>query len=138
MNEDTRTTYGGIVSLDLTLLPDRLAVCRLPARTVLPAWAVSGGLLSVSWTHDETSIVCAQAAVPPQIHSVAGWRAFKVAGPLDFDLTGILLSIVQPLAKAGIGIFAVSTFDTDYVLVKESALPEAITVLTAFGHHIED
>ena len=129
---------GGTLSLDLILLPDRLAVCRLPARTALPAWAVSGGLLSVAWTHDETSIVCSQAAVPPQIHAVAGWRAFKVAGPLDFDLTGILLSIMQPLAEAGIGIFAVSTYDTDYVLVKESSLAAAIAALTAFGHHIDE
>jgi len=136
MNENRRSANEGIQSLDLMLLPDRLAVCRLPARAALPAWAVSGGLLSVSWTHDETSIVCSQAAVPPQVQSETGWRALKVAGPLDFSLTGILLSIAQPLASVGISIFAVSTYDTDYVLLKEASLPEAIKALTTYGHRV--
>jgi hypothetical protein len=127
---------AGTMLLDLALLSDHLALCRLPAGTTMPAWAVSGGLLSVSWTHDETSIVCSQAAVPLEVQADAGWRAFKVAGPLDFSLTGILLSIAQPLAEAGISIFAVSTYDTDYVLVKEASLPAAIAALTAFGHRV--
>ena len=102
----------------------------------MPAWAISGGLLSVSWTHDETSIVCSEAAVPLDVQADTGWRAFKVAAPLDFSLTGILLSIAQPLAEAGIGIFAVSTYDTDYILVKETSLPAAIAALTVFGHRV--
>ena len=124
------------MSLDLTLLPDRLAVCRLPAGTALPAWAVSGGLSSVSWTTEETSIVCSETAVPPDVQSDAGWRAFMVASPLDFSLTGILLSIAQPLTEAGVGIFALSTYDTDYVLVKESSLQVAVDALAEFGHRV--
>lgn len=124
------------MSLDLTLLPDDLAVCRLPAGTGLPDWAVSGGLTSVSWTAGETSVVCSAAVVPSDVRADHGWRAFVVAGPLDFSLTGILLSIAQPLADAGVGIFAVSTYDTDYILVKESALETALAALTACGHRV--
>ena len=124
------------MSLDLTLLPDSLAICRLPAGTALPAWARPGGLTAVTWTSEETSIVCLAAVVPAEVQADAGWRAFKVAGPLDFSLTGVLLAIAQPLADAGISIFAVSTYDTDYVLVKEAALPAAVAALTGYGHRV--
>lgn len=124
------------MSLELTLLPDELSVCRLPAGAAVPPWAVSGGLTSVSWTADETSVVCASSAVPSDVRAEAGWRAFAVAGPLDFGLTGILLSIARPLADAGVGIFAISTYDTDYVLVKQSSLKAATAALTAFGHRV--
>jgi hypothetical protein len=124
------------VPLDLRVLPDRLAVCRLPAASLLPAWAVSGGLSSATWTADETSIVCAEAAVPAGVAADRGWRALAVVGPLDFGLTGILLSIAQPLAEAGVSIFAVSTYDTDYILVKADALPVAVAALSASGHRV--
>lgn len=91
----------------------------------------------MTWTVDETSVVCNAAAVPPGIQTETGWRAFVVAGPLDFGLTGILLSIAQPLAQAGISIFALSTYDTDYVLVKESNLDKAIAALVAAGHSVQ-
>ena len=122
--------------LDLRVLPDRLAVCRLPAASLLPAWAVSGGLSSATWTADETSIVCAEAAVPAGVAADRGWRALAVVGPLDFGLTGILLSIAQPLAEAGVSIFAVSTYDTDYILVKAGALSAAVAALSASGHRV--
>jgi hypothetical protein len=103
----------------------------------MPDWAVSGGLTSVSWTAGETSVVCSTAVVPAGVQVDIGWRAFVVAGPLDFSLTGILLAITAPLAQAGVGIFAVSTYDTDYVLVKSSALGEAVAALRAVGHTID-
>lgn len=122
--------------LHLTLLPGQFAICRLPAGSTLPEWATKGAFSSVSWTADETSVVCEQASVPAGIKSDAGWRAFKAAGPMDFSLTGILLSIAKPLADAEIGIFAISTFDTDYVLVKATSLEPAAAALTEFGHTI--
>ena len=122
--------------LELRVLPDRLAVCRLPAASALPDWAVSGGLSSATWTADETSIVCAEAGVPLGVTADLGWRALAVAGPLDFGLTGILLSIAQPLAEAGVSVFALSTYDTDYVLVKGDTLAIAIAALAASGHRI--
>jgi hypothetical protein len=120
----------------LTLLLSQLAICRLPAGSVLPEWATAGAFSSVSWTPDETSVVCEQALVPAGVESDVKWRAFKVAGPMDLGLTGVLLSIAKPLAEAGIGIFAVSTFDTDYVLVKETSLDAAVVALTEFGHTV--
>jgi uncharacterized protein len=103
----------------------------------MPDWAVSGGLTSVSWTAEETSVVCSTAVVPAGVQADTGWRAFVVAGSLDFSLTGILLAIAAPLAHAGVGIFAVSTYDTDYVLVKDSALGEAVAALRAVGHSVD-
>jgi hypothetical protein len=123
--------------LKLSVLPVRLSVCRLPSGTQPPPWSFSGSFCSVSLTADETSVVCEEALVPAGVNMDAGWRAFKVAGPLDFSLTGILLSIAAPLAAAGVGIFAVSTYDTDYVLVKESSLTEAVSALEAADHTVE-
>ncbi|MFN0182059.1 MAG: ACT domain-containing protein [Gemmatimonadales bacterium] len=125
-------------SLDLTILPDQLSVCRLGPGSPVPDWAVSGRLTSVAWTAEETSIVCPTAAVPPGVQSEPGWRAFAVAGPLDFGLTGILLSIAKPLADVGVSIFAISTYDTDYVLVRESSLEVASAALTAYGHRLPE
>ena len=126
------------MNLDLTLLPDELAVCRLPAGAPLPQWASGpwGGLTSVTWTANETSVVCAASAVPPGVKAEAGWRAFVIAGPMQFTLTGVLVSVARPLADAGIGIFAVSTYDTDYVLVKQADLAAATAALSSAGHRI--
>jgi hypothetical protein len=122
--------------LNLQVLPGLLAVCRLPAGSPFPEWVDDGTLVSVTRSEDETSIVCDASAVPPGVPAESGWRAIRVDGPLDFALTGVLLSIAQPLADAGVPIFALSTYDTDYVLVKESALPKALEVLSEAGHHV--
>jgi len=124
------------VSLTLTVFPEELAVCRLPAAASLPHWVDTAGLTAVTWTADETSIVCRAEIVPEGIVADGPWRAFMVAGPLDVGLTGILLSIAQPLADAGVGIFTVSTYDTDYVLVKQESLATAIAALCDYGHQI--
>ncbi len=82
------------------------------------------------------SIVCEESFVPEDVKSEMGWRCLRIEGPLDFGLTGILLKIAEPLAQAGIPILAISTYDTDYVLVKDAALPDAARVLTKHGHLI--
>ncbi len=117
----------------LILLPTHLAVCRLPADEPLPPWLPAHGFVSITRTPDELSIVCAADAVPAGIRCEPGWRALMVEGPLDFGLTGILASIATPLARAEISIFAISTFDTDYVLVKAATLDAAIEALTRSG-----
>jgi hypothetical protein len=123
--------------LSLKVMPDRLAVCRLPPDREMPAWAAAAeGFRSLTRTADELSLVCAADAVPPAIQCDSGWRLFEVAGPLDFALTGILLSIARPLAEAGVSIFALSTYDTDYVLVKDPDLAKAVAALEAAGHHV--
>ena len=99
-------------------------------------WATRGAFYSITQSNEELSIVCSQGDVPSGVHAERGWRALKVKGPLDFGLTGILASLASPLAQAGISIFAVSTFDTDYVLVKQETLGEATQVLSSSGHEV--
>lgn len=122
--------------LQLRLLDERLAVCRLPPGAPWPAWLPASGFVSVTRTPAELSVVAAEAAVPVAVQAERGWRALEVAGPLDFALTGVLASLATPLAEAGVSLFAVSTFDTDYILVKESALEAAIHALSAAGHDL--
>ncbi len=124
------------MTLELEVLPGVLAVCRLPAGAPVPSWFGNQGFASVTRTADETSIVCDASVVPPGVVTESGWRAIKVAGPLDFGLTGVLLSLAQPLADAGVPIFVLSTYDTDYVLVKEAGLREALAALSEAGHRI--
>jgi hypothetical protein len=124
------------ISLSLSVLPDGLAVCRLAADAPIPAWAWTGGLASVTRTGDELSIVCGENAVPEDVRCERGWRCLALQGPLDFGMTGILAALTASLAAAGIPLFALSTFHTDYLLVKREALERAIEVLCAAGHRI--
>lgn len=123
--------------LVLSVLPTPLAVVRLDATAAVPAWASSGELSSVTRTADELSIVCDEASVPPDARAERGWRALKVAGPLDFSLTGVLASLAVPLADARVSIFALSTYETDYVLVRAADLSRACDALTRAGHVID-
>lgn len=120
--------------LALTVLPDIFAVCRLPAGAEPPAWATAGSFYAFTRTPEELSLVCEQDQVPAGVTCQPGWRGLQVAGPLDFALTGVLASLAQPLAAAGVSIFALSTYDTDYVLVPDQDLPAALAALRAAGH----
>src|SRR5262245_53634988 len=102
--------------LSLSVLPDRLAVCRLPPESALPAPPAGAGLWSVTRTADELSLVLPESACHPDWQAETGWRTFRVDGTLDFSLTGVLASLATPLAAAGVSLFAISTYDTDYVL----------------------
>jgi hypothetical protein len=123
--------------LPLEVLPATLAVCRLPADASLPEWAVSNGpFLTISRIPDELSITVAQDAVPPGVRCERDYRAVRVRGSLPPDLVGILLSIAEPLAQAGLSIFAISTYETDYVLIKAPDLPAALDALRGAGHRV--
>ncbi len=124
------------MGLNLEIIPELLAISRLAPDADLPQWATKGSFHSVTQTREELSIVCEEGFVPSEIQAERGWRGFKIQGPLDFALTGILLRIAKPLAKAGIGLFAISTFDTDYVLVKEEKFSMARQALANDGHSI--
>ena len=102
--------------LSLLILPQKLAVCRLGKDARIPSWIEGDIFFSITKTDDELSIVCSENRVPNDTKAEKNWRAFKVEGPIDFSLTGILASLANPLASAKISIFAVSTFDTDYLL----------------------
>jgi hypothetical protein len=123
--------------LPLILLPDTLAICRLAADAAIPNWAAGPGtFLTVSRTAEELSITTVQGTVPDGAHCERNYRAFKVQGPLPLNLVGVLASIASPLAEAGLSIFAISTFDTDYVLVKTDVLESAIAALKRVGHTV--
>ena len=115
----------------LSVLGYRLSVCKC---TEVPADLLSGGFCSIARTDDEISVVCETANVPERpISREDGWRAFKVEGPLDFSLVGILAKLSSALADAKVPLFALSTFDTDYVLVKGEKLETAIAALSNAG-----
>ncbi len=115
-----------------------LAVCRLAPRTPIPEWATNGRFFSLTRTPEELSLVCLQASVPEGVLAERGWRCLQVAGPLDFSLTGVLASLASCLAEAKVSIFAISTYDTDYLLVQAEDLETAIRALRAAGHEIVD
>jgi hypothetical protein len=122
--------------LTLDILSDELAVCRFPVDASVPNWAWSGELTSITSTDDELSVVCSADPVPADITHTAGWRALKVRGPLDFSLVGILAGISGTLADAGVSIFAISTYDTDYILVRGAELEAAVTTLRTAGYEV--
>ncbi|HKY05866.1 MAG TPA: ACT domain-containing protein [Blastocatellia bacterium] len=124
--------------MNLYLLDGAFAVCRLDPSARMPDWAMFAPFVSITRTTDELSIVVEEAKVPEQIKAERGWRCLKVEGPLDFAETGILASLAAPLAVAKISIFAVSTFDTDYLLIKEGDLESALHTLTESGHNLRD
>ena len=121
------------MDLSLSILAQHFAICRLGKNAQIPAWvSESSGFLSITRTEEELSIVCEEDAVPSDVKAEKGWRAFKVNGILDFSMTGVLASLLNPLSAAKISIFAISTYDTDYLLVKSEKLSEAIRVLGEF------
>ena len=123
--------------LVLTLLPEPLAVCRLPPDAALAAWAGTSEFVSITRTADELSVVCPQDAVPDCVSCERGWRCLKVAGPLQLSAVGVLAALAAPLAEAGVSVFAVSTFDTDYLLVKEENLATALEALRRAGQNVQ-
>ena len=125
------------VRLPLELLEDTLAICRLAADAPVPAWAAERtGFLTVSRSPDELSIMTVQRAVPAGVRCERDYQAIRIRGPLSPNLIGILLSILKPLAEAGLSILAISTYDTDYVFVKTRHLPRALDALRRAGHRI--
>jgi hypothetical protein len=123
-------------SLDLYVLPERLAICRLGPEEKLPPWAGSAVLLSVTRTQSETTVVCQEENVPAGITCNKSWRCLRIEGVLDFSQTGILSSLTAPLAEEGIPIYALSTYSTDLILIKEKDLSRAVFVLTRSGNRV--
>jgi hypothetical protein len=117
-------------------MPGKFAVCRLSADGPVPEWAWSGPFTSVTRTADELSIVCAADRVPEEHQPKSPWACFKLEGPFSFSEVGILASVIGPLAESGVPIFAVSTFDTDYVLVGEENVEIALQALRDAGHRL--
>jgi hypothetical protein len=124
--------------LRLRVLSGRLAVARLPGTAAVPGWADGPGLVSITRREGELSIVCADARVPAEVRVERGWRALEVEGPLDFQELGVMHGLTGPLAGAGVSVLAISTFDTDVLVVREETLARAVEALRAAGYAVED
>ncbi len=122
-------SFGQKRNLTLSLMPDSYAVCRLAPDAKVPEWAYQGGFYSISKTSDELSIVVDQRYAPAGIKKAENWKGFKIEGPLDFSITGILAALSKTLADNQIPLFCVSTFDTDYILVESKYYEKAKRVL---------
>lgn len=122
--------------LQLALMEGNYAVCRLEVDAHLPGWALTGPFCSITRTAQELSIVVRTESVPPGVRAERGWVILQVAGPLSFALTGVIASLTAPLAQAGIPVFALSTYDTDYLLVKRAQVDAACDALRAVGHGV--
>ena len=117
-----------------SVLEGTFAVCRLAPTVAIPEWALRAGLFSITRTAEELSLVCPETHVPAGIPAEYGWACLQLQGPFPFAMSGVLAAFIEPLAEAGIGIFAISTFDTDCVLVKTDRLATTIAKLEQAGH----
>ena len=114
-------------------LPGLYAVCRLPADAMVPVWA-EGPFVNITFTTDELAIICPAERVPPAVRGERDWRVLKLVGPFPFTAVGVLASLANPLAEAGISLLSIATYDTDYFLVKSAVFNQAVSVLLAAGH----
>ena len=122
--------------LRLSLLVGHMSVCRLEPTSEVPDWAITGGLFSITRTTDELSVVCPEGDALEGVRCEGGWRVLKLEGPFEFSEVGVLASVTVPLAEASVGVFAFSTFDTDYVMVKDEQLESAVAALRGRGHEV--
>lgn len=120
----------------ISILLDRLTICRLDKDEEIPRWATNNHFVSIARTEEELSIVAPDALVPDHLPHDKGWRCVKVEGPLDLTLFGVLASLIAPLAKDGISVLAIATYDTDYFLVKETQLEQVVQILLDEGHDV--
>ncbi len=122
----------------LSLLPEEFAICRLPGTASLPSWALGHDFFAIVRTPEELSLVCPAWAVPANTRAVRGWRGLKVHGPLDFDQIGVLAALSGILAQARVSVFALSTYDTDYLFLRQRDVARAIAALRAAGHRVHE
>jgi len=124
--------------LTMKLLKEKYGVCRLDKIELIPKWVQNSEIFSITRTSDELSIVCIEDSIPNDIKCEKDWRILKIEGPLDFSLIGILASISTILAQKGISIFAISTYDTDYILVKNKDIDNAVESLIKERYEVVD
>jgi hypothetical protein len=123
--------------MKLKILDSTFSVVKFPPAETIPLWALNSNVFSITRTDEELSIVCPSECLPinEQIKDVENdWKCIKVEGVLDFSLTGILSSLANTLAENKISIFAISTFNTDYLLVKSHSIEKARVLLENEGH----
>jgi uncharacterized protein len=126
-----------IKCLDFTRVGGLFAIVQMQSDAVVPEWAMNSVFCTVVRTPEELSFVCLEDSIPADaavLHIERRWACLKLEGPFPFALTGILLSVLEPLARVHVSIFAVSTFNTDYILLKAESMAPAIAALEAAGH----
>lgn len=129
---------GAQRSFELSLLTETFTICHLAADAAVPEWATQGQFFSITRTSEELSIIAESDLVPERLRTEVSWRVMKVHGPFDLSEVGVLAALVQALAAAGVSVFAVSTFDTDYLLVQCSQLRKAVAGLRNASHTIHE
>ncbi len=122
--------------LRFSVLRDEAGICRLPPEAIIPEWAYRGEFFSITKTTEELSIVCLSRVIPESVDQEAGWQVLKIEGILSFGLVGVLAQVSAVLAEAEVSIFAISTYNTDYVLVKNRDFDAAVVVLRNDGHEV--
>ncbi len=127
---------ASLSGLTLEVLAERLAIVKLSPDADVPQLPLGGPLLSLTVTRNEISIVCPEDTAPKEGESAMGWRALRVVGDLDFSLVGIMATLTSVLAEAEVSVFVISTYTTDYLLVREASLEQTVAVLRAAGHTI--
>lgn len=128
------STRREIHQITLELADGEYAVSRLGATAAIPAWADGRGFVTISRSAFELSILCLAERVPGGVNTETGWKCLRFVGPFAFGATGIVLSVVRPLSEGGLGIFVVSTFDGDHLMVKQADWPRARALLENAGH----
>lgn len=123
--------------LTLSVLPNAYAVCQLHPDGHIPYWALLGDFVSLTRASGELSIVCLQKHVPQEIKAERGWRCVKAEGPFPLSLAGIQASLTVPLAEANISILSIATYDSNFLLIKEENLEDAVQVLKQAGHKLQ-
>jgi uncharacterized protein len=121
----------------LHTLDELYAIVRLDPDAELPDWLRGGHFWSATRSDSELSIVCCEEDVPTDASAERGWCALELAGPLDFSLTGVVAALVTPLAEAEVPIFVISTFETDYLFVRERDLERSVEALAEAGHSVD-
>ena len=137
IKSENSTIMKGAENMKLKILDSTFSVVKIPPSERIPMWALNSDVFSITRTDEELSIVCPSECLPinEQINELENdWKCIKVEGILEFSLTGILSSLANPLAKNKISIFAISTFNTDYLLIKSHSIDKARNVLENEGH----
>ena len=120
----------------IELMRDTFAICRLAPGAAVPDW-VQGEFVSITRTREELSIVCRQGDVPHEVHAERDWRCLRIVGQLDFSLVGVISQLAKLLADANISVFVLSTYDTDYFLVRQQDVDRTVDALKVAGHSMQ-
>ena len=123
-------------TLTLSVMEGRYAIAKFPCDAEIPAWAADSAFFSVTRTLEELSVVIAETSVPAGLDASRGWRMLKVHGPFAFEETGVVAALANPLARVGVGICVISTYDSDFLLVQQEEIPVAVETLEHAGHKI--